>query len=159
VPPPPADVPPVDPPSETTTTRQRFETHSQNPCATSCHQYFDPLGFAFENYDAIGAYRTEENGFPVDATGTLVTPAGGVVTFNDAVELLTALSGAYEVDRCVAQHWFDFILARHSTEAEQASFETAYRAAGAGPSSEFSVREFILQAVQTAAFRMRSPSL
>lgn len=158
VPPPPANVPPVEPPSETTTTRQRFETHSENPCASGCHNLFDPLGFAFENYDAIGAYRTEENGLPVDASGTLVTPAGGVVPFTNAIELLTALAGAYEVDRCVADHWFNFMQGREMVEGERASFETAYRAAGAGPNTEFSVRDFIVQALQTTAFRMRTAS-
>ena len=159
LPSPPANVPPVGPPSETETTRQRFETHSASPCAGACHRLFDPLGFAFENYDAIGAYRTQENGFDVDASGSLVTPAGGVVPFNNAVELMSALATAYEVDRCVAEKWFTFMLSRPPAEADRGSFEAAYRAAGAGPATEFSVRDFIAQAVQTKAFRMRSPSL
>lgn len=159
LPEPPANVPPVGPPSETTTTRARFEAHSQSPCAGACHRLFDPLGFAFENYDAIGAYRTEENGLPVDASGTLVTPAGGVVDFTNAVELMTALSTAYEVDRCVAEQWLTFTLSRKLVDADQGSLEVAYRAAGAGPTADFSVRDFIVQTVQTKAFRLHAPSL
>ncbi len=159
LPSPPANVPPVDPPSDATTTRARFEAHSASPCAGACHKLFDPLGFAFENYDAVGAYRTQENGFDVDSSGTLVTPAGGIIEFNNAVELMTALSTSYEVDRCVAKKWFSFMLSRTLTDADQGSFETAYRAAGAGPTTEFSVRDFVVQAVQTKAFRMRAQSL
>jgi hypothetical protein len=157
IPAPPADVPPVEPPSETTTTRQRFEMHSQSPCAGACHQLFDPLGFAFENYDGIGAYRTQENGMPVDASGTLVTPAGGIVQFQNAVELLSALSGSFEVDRCIAEHWFRYMLGRPLVDADRGALEAAYRASGAGPATEFSVRDLLVHAVETSAFLMRSP--
>ena len=73
--PPDVVVPDVKPPSPGVTTRQRFEEHSKNPCA-GCHQLLDPLGFAFENYDGIGRYRTTDNGQPVDASGTLHLGSG-----------------------------------------------------------------------------------
>jgi hypothetical protein len=119
----------------------------------------DPPGFSLENYDGIGAYRTQENGFPVDASGSLITPAGGVVDFQNAVELFGKLSTAYEVDRCVAENWFNFILSRTVTEADRPALEAAYRAAGAGPTADLSVRAFLSQAVRTKAFRMRAPTL
>lgn len=158
VPPPPANVPPVGVPTATQTTRQRFESHTSNPCAASCHSILDPAGFAFENYDGVGAYRAEENGFPVDSSGTLKTPAGAVVEFKDAVDLMGQLSTSYEVDRCVAGKWYLYMLARSPGDADKSSFETAYRASGAGPGADLSVREFISQAVGTTAFRMRSPT-
>jgi Protein of unknown function (DUF1592)/Protein of unknown function (DUF1588)/Protein of unknown function (DUF1595)/Protein of unknown function (DUF1587)/Protein of unknown function (DUF1585) len=156
VPPPPANVPPVGPPTESSTTRQRFESHTGNPCATTCHTILDPPGFAFENYDAIGSYRTTENGFPVDASGTLVTPAGGVVEFENAVELMGKLSTSYEVDRCVANGWFRFMMNRDLTDGDKAAFEESYRASGAGIASDFSVRDFVAQVVSSSAFRMRA---
>jgi hypothetical protein len=158
VPPPPANVPPVAPPTESSTTRERFASHTGNPCAGACHTLFDPLGFAFENYDGVGGYRTEENGFPVDATGTLTTPDGAVIEFENAVELMGKLSTAYEVDRCVADKWFLYLLGRKPSDADQGSFEAAYRAAGAGPTTDFAVRDFLAQVVSTTAFRMRSPT-
>ena len=47
-------------------------TSSKDPCASACHAVLDPLGFAFENYDAIGRYRTTDNKLPVDAHGSVV---------------------------------------------------------------------------------------
>jgi Protein of unknown function (DUF1592)/Protein of unknown function (DUF1588)/Protein of unknown function (DUF1595)/Protein of unknown function (DUF1587)/Protein of unknown function (DUF1585) len=158
VPPPPANVPPVGAPTETQTTRQRFEAHTGNPCAASCHSILDPPGFAFENYDGVGAYRSEENGFPVDSSGTLHTPAGATIEFKDAVDLMGQLSTSYEVDRCVAGKWFTYMLGRKPDDADQASFEAAYRSAGAGPKTDLSVRDFVAQAVGTTAFRQRSPT-
>jgi hypothetical protein len=56
--------------SKTRTTRERLEAHRKNnPCA-SCHKLMDPLGFALENFDAVGHYREfDENYQPIDNTG------------------------------------------------------------------------------------------
>ena len=51
--------------------RERLEQHRQNPVCASCHAVFDPLGFALEGYDAIGTWRTTDDGVPVDSMGTL----------------------------------------------------------------------------------------
>lgn len=158
VPPPPADVPGVEPAGDATTTRQRFEAHSDNPCASACHGILDPAGFAFEQYDGMGAFRAEENGITVDASGVLRTPGGASLEFQNAVELMAQLAESYEVDRCVATQWFRFMLNREETEADMGSLEVAYRASGAGPATDFSVREFLLQMVQTRAFRYRAPT-
>lgn len=53
------------------TLRQKMEQHRKNPSCATCHQQMDSLGFALENYDAIGAWRTRDDGFPVDASGEL----------------------------------------------------------------------------------------
>jgi hypothetical protein len=57
------------------TVRARLEVHRRNPVCASCHASMDPLGFALENFDAIGSWRSvSETGGPVDATG--MTPSG-----------------------------------------------------------------------------------
>jgi mono/diheme cytochrome c family protein len=54
--------------------RQRLEEHRKNPACASCHSQMDPLGFALENFDAIGKWRTmNEAGTPIDASGSLPT--------------------------------------------------------------------------------------
>jgi mono/diheme cytochrome c family protein len=53
------------------TLRQRLEKHRADPNCASCHSKMDPLGFALENYDAIGSWREQDGKFPVDASGTL----------------------------------------------------------------------------------------
>src|SRR4051812_29115110 len=103
-------VPDVKPPSPGVTTRQRFEEHSMNPCAT-CHLLFDPIGFAFESYDGIGRYRTTDNGQPVDASGTLQL-GSRTVTFKDAVELMPALAASDDVRACMATQWSRYLLRR-----------------------------------------------
>ena len=82
---PPDDVPPLPergPSGEVVSVRERLEGHRSNPVCASCHASIDPPGFALENFDALGAWRTVygsayEGGAPVDATGTM--PSGVTV--------------------------------------------------------------------------------
>jgi hypothetical protein len=73
-PPPPPGVPPLDesnPKGQKLTTRQRVERHRSNPVCASCHSRMDPFGFALENFDVIGRWRTADDGGAIDATGKL----------------------------------------------------------------------------------------
>ena len=72
-PPPPADVPafPEDTPGAPKTVRARMEQHRSNPACASCHRIMDPIGLALENFDAVGAWRTDEAGTTIDASGML----------------------------------------------------------------------------------------
>ena len=51
--------------------RQRMEEHRVNPACAVCHKLMDPLGFALENFDAIGGWRDTEAGSPIDSSGVL----------------------------------------------------------------------------------------
>jgi hypothetical protein len=51
--------------------RERMEQHRANPACATCHVQMDPLGFALENFDAIGGWRTTEAGSPIDSSGVL----------------------------------------------------------------------------------------
>ncbi len=74
-PPPPANVPALKENGEggkPTSVRERLEAHRKNPVCASCHARMDPLGFALENFDAIGRWRTvDEAGNPIDSSGVL----------------------------------------------------------------------------------------
>ena len=72
-PPPPADVPLLDEAAVGTSAslRQQMEQHRANALCASCHSRMDPLGFALENYDAVGAWRTQDGKFTIDASGKL----------------------------------------------------------------------------------------
>src|SRR6185295_2213174 len=74
-PPPPPGVPPLKENSgtrELKSVRDRLEEHRKNPACASCHAWMDPLGFALENYDAIGAWRTtDEANTRVDSSAAL----------------------------------------------------------------------------------------
>ena len=52
--------------------RQQMEAHRTTEPCKSCHKIMDPIGFTFENFDAVGKWRTEDGGVPVDATGEIV---------------------------------------------------------------------------------------
>jgi len=67
--------------------RERVAEHRANPACAGCHNLMDPIGFAFENYDAVGRWRTSEGGVPVDASG--VMPDGA--NFTNAADLQNAL--------------------------------------------------------------------
>jgi hypothetical protein len=71
-PPPPPNVPPLEEKAATAhTLRERLAQHRDNPACASCHSRIDPLGFALENYDVIGRWRSEDGGQPIDARGQL----------------------------------------------------------------------------------------
>ena len=78
-PPPPPDVPalPADADASAGSLREALERHRANPACAACHAKLDPLGFALENFDAVGAYRTEDEGVAVEASGAL--PDGTLV--------------------------------------------------------------------------------
>lgn len=73
VPPPPDDVPSLDGAviSETLSVRQRLARHRSDSTCASCHKLMDPVGFALENFDAVGRWRDRESGRPVDVSGGL----------------------------------------------------------------------------------------
>jgi hypothetical protein len=55
--------------AKTPTMRQTMEAHHTNPSCNTCHQIFEPIGLAMENFDATGAWRTQDEGLPIDASG------------------------------------------------------------------------------------------
>ena len=68
--------------------RERMEAHRADPVCASCHRVMDPLGFALENFDGIGRWRTtNEAGAPIDASGVLAdgTPVDGPVSLRTAL--------------------------------------------------------------------------
>jgi mono/diheme cytochrome c family protein len=89
-PPPPPDVPSLKSAADgdkPATLRALMTEHRSNPACASCHKVMDPLGFALENFDAVGAWRVREPGGPIDASGELVdgTRIDGVVGLRAAL--------------------------------------------------------------------------
>ena len=93
-PPPPPNVPSLtdDRAANALTMRQRMEQHRANPACASCHRLMDPLGFALENFDAVGKWRIAQGKTPIDASGEL--PDG--TKFQGPVELRQILLGKRE---------------------------------------------------------------
>jgi hypothetical protein len=76
--PPPPNVPPLQDSSsdgKVLSLRERMEKHRANPVCAGCHRQMDPIGFAMENFDGVGHWRTNEDGAKIDTTGTLFNGA------------------------------------------------------------------------------------
>jgi hypothetical protein len=111
-PPPPPDVPllPDDQKAELKgTLRQRLEQHRKDPTCANCHAKMDPVGLAFENYNAIGKFRAKEGDLPIDPAGVL--PSGQA--FKGPQELKKILLGKKELfSRCLVEKMLTYSLGR-----------------------------------------------
>ena len=90
VPPPPPNVPALKenaPGAKPLSVRARLEEHRKNPACAVCHKIMDPVGFALENFDAVGQWRDVDAGNPIDASGVLVdgTKVDGPVALRQAI--------------------------------------------------------------------------
>jgi len=120
--PPPGDVPALDRNTPFQgTLRQRLETlHTSQAVCAGCHAMIDPLGFALENYDAIGLWRDMDNGYPIDPSGTMPVTN---VPFANAAELTQAIAADPRFPACVAKQILTFALGRHTTEDDRAAID------------------------------------
>jgi hypothetical protein len=114
-PPPPAppNVPPLKEGKDAVaagTLRQRMEQHRTDPVCASCHAKMDPIGFGFENYDAIGRWRTSDGKFPLDTSGEL----SGGEAFKNVADLKTILlkRKREQFERCLAEKMLTYALGR-----------------------------------------------
>ncbi len=109
----------VPAPDPTKTTRERFSVHSTNAACAGCHKMLDPIGFALESFDAVGRYRTTENGKPIDTSGELVNAGDAEGAFTDAVGLSALLANSKTVSKCFNHQLFRFASGRSGTEEER----------------------------------------
>jgi len=111
-PPPPANVPELSEDKkvvEAASLRKRMEQHRANPNCATCHERMDPLGFGFENFDAVGAWRDHDGDFPVDPSGVL--PDGR--SFKGPAELKAILkSRRDEFSRCLIEKMLTYAVGR-----------------------------------------------
>ncbi|MGA8599465.1 MAG: DUF1592 domain-containing protein [Bryobacteraceae bacterium] len=91
------------------TMRQQMEKHRASPMCAGCHTRMDPLGFALENYNAVGQWRTHEGNFPIDASGTL--PNGR--KFDGPAELKSILASSKQsFAQCLTEKLMTYALGR-----------------------------------------------
>lgn len=110
-PPPPPDVPELESDQEGAlrgSLRERMEQHRLKPECATCHEKMDPIGFAFEHFNAVGQWREVDGGFPIDASGEL--PDG--TRFDGARELVRQLKTRDTFVLCVIEKMLTFALGR-----------------------------------------------
>jgi hypothetical protein len=152
--PPPADIPPLPPSIENDrrlSMRERTERHRRNPVCAGCHVRMDPLGFALENFDPIGRWRSvDEAGAPIDASGAF--PDG--TQFRGLAGLRTlVLSRREEFARNVTDKLLTYALGRAVEYYDVPTIRAIVRQAA---SHDYRWSSLILGIVRSSPFQMRS---
>ena len=156
IPPPPPGVAPLPPNDATTqqTMRQKLEIHrAVEPCKT-CHSIMDPIGLAFENFDAIGAFRTTDAMQAIDASGTLYV-GGQMISFSGPRQLATLLATHPQAGPCVVKNMYRYAMGHVENDGELAAVTTlSTQFEGSG----FKLLSLIGGMVQHPAFAYAAPA-
>ena len=153
--PPPPPVPDAGPLDETReaslsgSLRKRMEQHRADPNCASCHQRMDPLGFSFENFDAVGAWRDRDGTFAVDASGVL--PDGQ--SFRGPAELKKILLGRKDdFCRCLTEKIMTYAVGRGMEPEDKCVLDRITRTAAA---DHYKLSRIVLETVKSEPFQMR----
>ena len=135
--------------------RQRLERHRDTPTCAACHETMDTLGFAFENFDAVGRFRDQDGKFPVEPDGTL--PGGD--SFDGPKELASMLRETKQrlIFRGMAKKMLTYALGRGLTYYDECTIDdivTNIQRSPGGPT----FTNLINQVVQSAPFQLRGSS-
>ena len=152
--PPPPDIPPLPESGaeagEPRTVRERLAQHRRNAACAICHAPMDPLGFALENFDALGGWRTLDAGVPIDASAVL---ADGATRFAGPVglrEVLLDRSGQFV--ETVTEKLLTYALGRGIEHYDRPAIRAIARAAAA---DDYRWSSLILGIARSTPFRMR----
>lgn len=150
LPPPPGAIPPppeIDPGS---TTRAQIEALTgEGTCGEGCHStIINPIGLAYEHYDALGYWRDEEHGQPIDASGSF--PFGeGPRSFTDAVDLANLIAGLHEPHRCLTEQLLQYTYGRSLSPADDPLIEAL---ASRSLAEDLPIREILLSILIDPSF-------
>jgi hypothetical protein len=151
-PPPPPNVPALQEAGETgkiLTVRERLAAHRANAACAGCHKLMDPIGFSLENFDAVGRWRSAENGTPVDAAGGL--PDGS--TFTGVAGLKNALLARPELFvSTAAEKMLTYAVGRGVEDYDAPAVRKIEAEARAG---EYRFSSLVLGIVDSVPFQMR----
>jgi len=150
-PPPPPDVPNLDEAKvgSAASLRQQLEEHRKNATCASCHARMDPLGFGLENFDAIGAWRTQEGKFPIDASGTL--PDGR--SFKGPEELKAIVKAERDAfAECLTEKLLTYALGRGLERYDKPTVKQIARGVAA---ADYRFSGLVLEIVKSLPFQYR----
>jgi mono/diheme cytochrome c family protein len=153
-PPPPANVPALDerPLGKSVSVRAQLEQHRANPNCAACHARMDPLGFALENFDAIGRWRDKDGDLAIDASGTL--PDGrSFKGYKDLQAVLKAAPGA--LTECLAEKMLTYALGRGLGRGDRKAVKAI---AGRVARDGYRFSSLVLEIARSAPFQMEKAS-
>jgi hypothetical protein len=136
------------------TNRERIESITgPGTCAEGCHgTIINPVGFSLENYDAIGRYRSEDNGYPVNASSTYMFPDGRTLMFQNAVELSHQLAEEPDPHACYVGNLLEYL---YGSEIDESKFALVSEMTDMSLGQEASIRELVASIVTSESFRFR----
>jgi len=151
---PPADVPPLEekPTATAKSVRERIEQHRANPACASCHKIMDPIGLSLENFDAVGRWRSEDEGVKIDASGQLVdgTAVDGPAALRKA---LLARSDVFVA--VITEKLLMYGVGRETRHTDMPAVRLIMRDAA---KTRYRFSDLILGVVKSPAFQMRVAS-
>ena len=154
-PPPPPNVPELEDTGTGTRARsmkERMSAHRENPACASCHKLMDPVGFALENFDAVGRWRAADGGTPIDAAATLFD--GTAVDGVDELEAALLRRPELFVGT-VAEKLLTFAIGRGVEHTDAPAVRAILRAA---EEDDYRLSSLVLGVVESMPFRMRKAS-
>ncbi len=152
-PPPPPDVPELSEDKSKVLSgslRQRMEQHRENPLCASCHARMDPIGFGFENFDGIGAWREKDGDFPVDPVGKLVS--GESFNTPGQLRLILLKSKNEEFVHCLSEKMLTYALGRGLEYYDKCALEQIAKGLA---KNKYKFASFILEVVKSVPFQQR----
>lgn len=132
------------------TTRERVTLQTSPPACQRCHDLINELGFSLENYDAIGRFRTQENGKPVNTTGAYESSSGKRVKFSSVRELASYLATGEEAQAAFVDKLFQYLIKqpiRAFGDSTQQELRQGFAARGC------SIRGQVVESAVTAALK------
>lgn len=145
-PPPPGVVTDLPDTGEARTMRERLEIHMSEPTCSGCHSMMDPIGFGLENYDSIGRFRTEENGYPIDSSAELDgTPFDGAAGLGQIVAETPGTAS------CLVRNLYRHATGHIETEGEQVAVEALEESF---VESGHHMQDLMIEIVASPAFRV-----
>lgn len=157
VPPPPPGAemrePDTPPATEPLTTRDYFAWKTSMKDCASCHSQINPVGFAFEDFDAIGVHRTTENGAPIDSTGEIFI-GGETIAFQNGADFSQAISEVSRLRSCYAVNWLNYVYGREEAASDSRTLARITASLGQAP---FGARDLLLSLTSSTAFNHLPP--
>jgi hypothetical protein len=140
-----ADIPQGQP----MTKRQRLELHRTSATCNGCHGLMDPLGLPLESFDAIGRYRTTDDGLPIDPSGDIDGTA-----VQDAQAMGTALASDDALAECMVHKFYTYAVGHTERDVDGSvvnALITSFHASG------YKLRDLIVETVTEDAFAAVAP--
>ncbi len=137
------------------TNREKVDSVTgEGTCGETCHHtIINPLGFAFEGFDAIGAARGDDHGYPLNTADSYTFPDGRVIQYADAIDLSQQLARSPEVHACYATNLLEFMLGRDLDRTDKRVMEAL---AEQSLTDKLSIKELVLAVVASNTFRVRT---